>query len=109
MGARARHDVPGSFAGFLAMREGAYVPEELREMDNVILAPHDGGATHLSRNQQVIPMAPAIKMLIEGERPPGLLNAEIYGEAVLHPQLDGRGPIRPAGEGGIPGHSIYEE
>jgi glyoxylate reductase len=83
------------------------VPAELREMENVILAPHNGGATHLSRSQQIMPLAVAVKMLIQGERPPGLLNPEIYGEPVLHPHLYGRGPIVPASEGGIANFDIY--
>ena len=77
------------------------VPAELRKMENVILAPHNGGATYLSRSQQIMPLAEAVKMLIQGERPPGLLNPEIYGEDVLHPQLYGRGPIRPEIDGGV--------
>ena len=42
------------------------------------------------------------------ERPPGLLNPEIYGEPVLYPHLYGRGPIRPADDGGIPDYKIFE-
>ena len=71
------------------------------------LAPHHGGATYLSRSQQIMPLAVAVKMLIQGERPPGLLNPEIYGEPVLHPHLYGRGPIVPASEGGIANFDIY--
>jgi glyoxylate reductase len=84
-----------------------YVPEELRMMENVILAPHNGGATYLSRSQQIMPLAQAVKMLIQGERPPGLLNPEIYGDPVLHPKLYGRGPMKPASEGGIANFDIY--
>ena len=83
------------------------VPAELREMKNVILAPHNGGATYLSRSQQVMPLAVAVKMLINGERPPGLLNPEIYGDPVLHPHLYGRGPMVPAVDGGLPNFDIY--
>jgi glyoxylate reductase len=83
------------------------VPEALREMENVILTPHNGGATYLSRSQQILPVAEALKMLIQGERPPGLLNPEVFGDPILHPQLYGRGPIRPAIEGGIADYGIY--
>jgi len=76
-------------------------------MENVILAPHNGGATYLSRSQQVMPLAVAVKMLIKGERPPGLLKPEIYDNPVLHPQLYGRGPMVPATEGGIVNFDIY--
>jgi glyoxylate reductase len=69
------------------------VPLALREMDNVILAPHNGGATYASRAHQVMPLAVGIRDLIEGRRPEGLLNPEIYGEPVLYPEFYGRGPI----------------
>jgi hypothetical protein len=54
-----------------------------------------------------MPLAVAVKMLIKGERPPGLLNPEIYGDPVLHPHLYGRGPMVPATEGGIANFDIY--
>lgn len=76
------------------------VPAALRAMKNVILAPHNGGATFLSRTQQIMPLALGIKALIAGERPAGLLNPEIYGEDKRYPQLYGRGPIIPAIDGG---------
>jgi glyoxylate reductase len=76
------------------------IPAALRELKNVILAPHNGGATYLSRTNQLMPLALGIKALIQGERPPGLLNPEIYGEAKLYPQLYGRGPIVPERDGG---------
>jgi hypothetical protein len=76
-------------------------------MKNVILAPHNGGATYTSRHHQVMPLAEGVKMLIAGERPPGLLNPEIYGGEKLHPKLYGRLPIIPALEGGIPNFDIY--
>jgi phosphoglycerate dehydrogenase-like enzyme len=84
-----------------------HVPEKLRTMDNVVLAPHNGGATYLSRSQQIMPVAEAVKMFIQGERPPGLLNPEVYGEEVLHPQLYGRGPIRPAVDGGLEDYRAF--
>src|SRR5690349_19494387 len=62
---------------------GPVVPRELREMDNVILAPHNGGATYDSRSFQIMPLAVGIKDLIEGRRPRGLLNPEVFGEPVL--------------------------
>ncbi len=72
-----------------------HVPQALREMDNVILVPHNGGATYDSRTNQILPLARGIRDLIEGRRPRGLLNPEIYGEKPLHPELYGRGPIEP--------------
>jgi phosphoglycerate dehydrogenase-like enzyme len=75
------------------------VPRALRQMDNVILAPHNGNATYEVRNRQVMPLALGIRDLIEGRRPAGLLNPEIYGEAVQYPSFYGRGPILPADAG----------
>jgi glyoxylate reductase len=80
------------------------VPQALREMDNVILAPHNGGATYASRSRQMMPLAVGIRDLIEGRRPAGLLNPEIYGEPVLHPEFYNRGPIE-AGDNG-PAHFL---
>ena len=76
-----------------------YVPQSLREMNNVILAPHNGGATFDSRSFQVMPLAVGIKDLIEGRRPRGLLNPEVFGEPVLHPEFYNRGPIEPGDKG----------
>jgi glyoxylate reductase len=75
------------------------VPKALRELDNVILAPHNGGATYDSRARQVMPLAEGIRDLIEGRRPRGLLNPEIYGEPTLYPEFYGRGPIEPGDRG----------
>ena len=84
-----------------------HIPAELREMDNVILAPHNGGATYLSRSQQLMLPTQALIELIRGERPRGLLNPEGFGAPVLRPPLYGRGPSAPASEGGISNYSIY--
>lgn len=37
-----------------------YIPEALRKMDNVVLSPHNGGATHDSRGRQALAIADAI-------------------------------------------------
>jgi phosphoglycerate dehydrogenase-like enzyme len=55
-----------------------YVPAELRKLDNVILAPHNGGATWEVRGARVASVARGIVAMINGERAPGLLNPEIY-------------------------------
>jgi glyoxylate reductase len=75
------------------------VPEALRQMDNVILAPHNGNATYEVRNRQIMPLALGIRDLIEGRRPEGLMNPEVYGEPVQYPQFYGRGPIFPVDAG----------
>jgi glyoxylate reductase len=81
-----------------------YVPRALREMDNVILVPHNGGATFDSRTNQILPLAQGIRDLIGGRRPRGLLNPEIYGDTPLHPEFYGRGPIEPGDLG--PNHFL---
>ncbi|MET7397022.1 NAD(P)-dependent oxidoreductase [Dactylosporangium sp. NPDC005572] len=43
----------------------AYIPVELRKMDNVVLTPHNGGATYLSRGAQTMAIAKAIVAEIE--------------------------------------------
>jgi D-3-phosphoglycerate dehydrogenase len=53
-------------------------------MDNVILAPHNGGATWDVRGAMTKSVARNIVAMIKGERPPGLFNPEIYGEARAH-------------------------
>jgi glyoxylate reductase len=75
------------------------VPQVLREMDNVVLAPHNGGATYDSRSFQIMPLAVGIKDLIEGRRPRGLLNPEVFGDPVLHPEFYNRGPVEPGDQG----------
>jgi glyoxylate reductase len=54
------------------------VPEALRKLDNVILAPHNGGATWPVRGARMASVARGILMMMKGERPPGLLNPEIF-------------------------------
>jgi lactate dehydrogenase-like 2-hydroxyacid dehydrogenase len=56
-----------------------HVPDALRKLDNVILAPHNGGATGYSRGAKQAGVARAIVAMIKGKRAPGLLNPEIYG------------------------------
>jgi phosphoglycerate dehydrogenase-like enzyme len=55
-----------------------HVPIELRKLDNVILAPHNGGATWEVRGARQASVARGIVAMIHGERAPGLLNPEIY-------------------------------
>src|SRR5215470_16172290 len=55
-----------------------FVPEELRKLENVILAPHNGGATWEVRGARVASVARGIVTTMKGGRAPGLLNPEIY-------------------------------
>ena len=56
-----------------------HVPAALRQLDNVILAPHNGGATWEVRGARTASVARGIVTMIGGGRAPGLLNPEIYG------------------------------
>jgi glyoxylate reductase len=76
------------------------VPQELLDMPNVILTPHNGGATWQTRGFLLGTVADGIVALIKGERPPTLMNPEIYGGPKLHPDIYGRGPAVPVTEGG---------
>jgi len=55
-----------------------FVPEELRKLDNVILAPHNGGATWQVRTNRTVSVAQSMIAVMKGERPPTLLNPGIY-------------------------------
>jgi glyoxylate reductase len=52
-------------------------PEELFRMDNVILTPHIGSATHESRDKMATAAAANLIAMIKGERPPNLFNPEV--------------------------------
>ncbi len=56
-----------------------FVPEELRKLDNVILAPHNGGATWDVRVARAASVAHGVLATMRGERAPGLLNPNILG------------------------------
>ena len=55
-----------------------FVPDELRRLENVVLAPHNGGATWAVRGARMASVARNVVKVIKGQRPPGLLNPEIY-------------------------------
>jgi len=55
-----------------------WVPEELCKMENVILAPHNGGATWDVRSRKAVSVAEGMLAVMRGERPKTLLNPEIY-------------------------------
>jgi lactate dehydrogenase-like 2-hydroxyacid dehydrogenase len=55
-----------------------WVPEELCTMDNVVLAPHNGGATWDVRGRKAVSVAEGMLAVMRGERPKTLINPEIY-------------------------------
>jgi len=58
-----------------------WVPEELRKLDNVVLAPHNGGATWDVRGRKALSVARGMVRMMRGERPAALRNPEIYDGA----------------------------
>ncbi|HEY2147284.1 MAG TPA: NAD(P)-dependent oxidoreductase, partial [Pirellulales bacterium] len=56
-----------------------HVPPELYKLDNVILAPHNGGATWAVRGGRMASVARGMLKMMKGEKPPGLLNPQIFG------------------------------
>ena len=55
-----------------------HAPEELYKLDNVVITPHNGGATWESRGTIIESVAHSLAALIRGERPATLVNPEIY-------------------------------
>ncbi len=54
---------------------------ELFQFPNVILTPHIGSATVEAREAMSLAVVDNLRAMIEGRRPPNLVNPEIYGEA----------------------------
>jgi glyoxylate reductase len=54
------------------------VPEALRKLDNVILCPHNGGATWAVRTSKTLSVARGMIEMMGGRRARSLLNPEIY-------------------------------
>jgi glyoxylate reductase len=52
----------------------------LFEFPNVILTPHIGSATVEAREAMSLAVVDNLRAMIEGHRPPGVVNPEIYGE-----------------------------
>jgi glyoxylate reductase len=55
-----------------------WIPEELCGLDNVVLAPHNGGATWDVRGRKASVVAQGMVAMMRGERPANLFNPEIY-------------------------------
>jgi lactate dehydrogenase-like 2-hydroxyacid dehydrogenase len=58
-----------------------WVPEELRKLDNVILAPHNGGATWDVRGAKALSVARGMVKMMRGETPAALHNPQILASA----------------------------
>jgi glyoxylate reductase len=53
---------------------------ELLELSNVILTPHIGSATVEAREAMSLAVVDNLKAMIAGERAPGVVNPEVYGQ-----------------------------
>ncbi len=62
------HDDPGPFAGLL-------------ELPNVVVTPHIGSAARETREAMALRTVENLEAMIQGRRPPDLLNPEVFGEA----------------------------
>ncbi|BCJ89627.1 glyoxylate reductase [Terrihabitans soli] len=60
-----------------------FVPDALKKLDNVILAPHNGGATISLRTERTSSVARDLVMAIKGEWPPAILNPEVLAQQGL--------------------------
>jgi glyoxylate reductase len=54
---------------------------ELFDMPNVILTPHIGSATVEAREAMALGVVENLRAMIAGERPPDVVNPDVYGEA----------------------------
>jgi glyoxylate reductase len=50
----------------------------LAELENVVLTPHIGSASHQTRTRMALMAAENLLAVIEGRRPPNLVNPEVY-------------------------------
>jgi glyoxylate reductase len=57
---------------------------ELFAFPNVVLTPHIGSATVEAREQMSLAVVDNLRAMIEGRRPPGVVNPQIYGEEILN-------------------------
>jgi glyoxylate reductase len=60
---------------------------ELFEFSNVILTPHIGSATREARNKMALAVVDNLRAMMDGHRPPNVVNPEVYGERPVE-QLD---------------------
>jgi glyoxylate reductase len=55
------------------------VPQALQKLDNVVLAPHIGSASVATRTKMAVMAAENLVAALRGQRPPYVVNPEIYG------------------------------
>lgn len=93
----ARGPIVDEKALVLALREGwirgaaldvfekePEVAPELLELDNVVLAPHIGSATHATRTKMATMAAENLVKALQGEIPPNLVNPEVLEKTKIN-------------------------
>ena len=93
----ARGPIVDEKALVLALREGwirgvaldvfekePEVEPELLKLDNVVLAPHIGSATHATRTKMAIMAAGNLVKALQGEVPPNLVNPEVLEKTKIN-------------------------
>ena len=65
-------------AGLDVFEQEPFVPRALREMDQVVLAPHIGSATHESRSTMTRAAVSSILAVLTGGQPDHVVNPEVY-------------------------------
>lgn len=55
------------------------VPLALRELENVVLVPHIGSASVATRTRMAVMAAENLTAVLRGERPPNVVNPEVWG------------------------------
>ncbi|MBI4639627.1 MAG: D-glycerate dehydrogenase, partial [Candidatus Tectomicrobia bacterium] len=64
-------------AGLDVFEEEPKVPEELMELENIVLLPHVGSASVETRTKMALMAAENLVVAVAGERPPNLINPEV--------------------------------
>jgi glyoxylate reductase len=57
------------------------ISQALLELDNVVLVPHIGSASVATRTKMAVMAAENLLAAVCGDRPPNVVNPEVYGEA----------------------------
>ena len=76
--ARAVRDGKIAGAGIDVFEREPEIEPELREMENVVLAPHIASASHETRMKMCMMAADNLLAVLKGQRPPNLVNPEVW-------------------------------
>jgi glyoxylate reductase len=66
-------------AGLDVFEHEPQVPQALLELENVVLVPHIGSASVATRTKMAVMAAENLLAALRGERPPYVVNPEVYG------------------------------